>query len=613
MAIKADASLVQAASKEAQTGAMADVPSLKPLYESTAKISETVMGTVTGIMDQIKLEKELESIAKEKRLKPINDAAKSVYNSLYDGGEPLPEIFINSFTERIEELQDEFEKVNTEGEGDTKANAKKRREINGELTRLKNEAINVRKNFMISTQDPDKWNVGRIKDEDEAPLTSIFGLWTDPKNPGGITSKIVNGKLQVTVNGRSFNSEDIVSALNYKNPQNDSYFIGGAVNSVKLGMEGAKAPGAVKGGGAYYNDVTKGKEVAEITAWLNEDPGRYSDVAGRRIDGLNAASFKNALRDRVDISFAVLDRMFVNENETINTDLVSKIKALDKSGKDGKPDGIINSKDAEGLEGDALKKFMANFDLISNAILDPENENFNKELSYKMLAEYHVGIREQSYNDSYEAQWKIDNPIKETPKTGLTLNYGYRELDQMQSDYNHIKSGKEGDSVNAYVNGVIRTFTRKKDGTWSHAHADGELIKTPEQMRQLKEYFHLPVISGKEGEESEKVTTEETNEGDDEGNILPPIVSNTKPAVKGVSYPPMSITSKTITPAREKTLNDLYKKFGVEFKIVGTGGEVMITHIESGNTQLVEMNRYGKRRNMESQDLIQQFILNYVK
>ena len=133
MAIKADATLVQAALYEGKTGAMADVPNLKPLYESTAEISETAMGTVTGIMDQIKLEKELEDIAKEKRVEPINKAAKAVHSALYDGGEPLPEIFINAFEERIEALQDEFEKVNTEGKGDTKANARKRREINGDF------------------------------------------------------------------------------------------------------------------------------------------------------------------------------------------------------------------------------------------------------------------------------------------------------------------------------------------------------------------------------------------------------------------------------------------------------------------------------------------------
>ena len=48
MAIKADATLVQAAFKEGQTGAMADVPKLKPLYEHTTKIGEKYMGVVTG-------------------------------------------------------------------------------------------------------------------------------------------------------------------------------------------------------------------------------------------------------------------------------------------------------------------------------------------------------------------------------------------------------------------------------------------------------------------------------------------------------------------------------------------------------------------------------------
>ena len=76
MAIKADATLVNAAFREGQTKAMGDVPNMKPLFESTANIQETYMDTVTGVIDQLKERKEAEDIAKEKGLKPVNDAAK---------------------------------------------------------------------------------------------------------------------------------------------------------------------------------------------------------------------------------------------------------------------------------------------------------------------------------------------------------------------------------------------------------------------------------------------------------------------------------------------------------------------------------------------------------
>ena len=123
MAIKADATLVQLAFKEGQTGAIADVPNMKPLFEGPAKVQKTYMDTMTNVIDQLKERKEQEDIAKEKGLKPVNDAAKGVYSAIYDGKEPLPSVFVDAFTGRVEELQAEFEKVNTEGKGDTKANA----------------------------------------------------------------------------------------------------------------------------------------------------------------------------------------------------------------------------------------------------------------------------------------------------------------------------------------------------------------------------------------------------------------------------------------------------------------------------------------------------------
>ena len=78
--------------------------------------------------------------------------------------------------------------------------------------------------------------------------------------------------------------------------------------------------------------------------------------------------------------------------------------------------------------------------LITNAILDPKDENFSKELSYEMLAEYHVGLRKQNYEDSYKAQWEADNPEKKTDYKTMGDYYTYKskEIKYMQDvrDYN---------------------------------------------------------------------------------------------------------------------------------------------------------------------------------
>jgi hypothetical protein len=422
--MKADATLVQAAFKEGQTGAMADVPSMKPLYDSTAAIGKTVMDTVTGIMDQVKLEKELESAAKEKRMQPISDLAKDVYSSIYDGGEPLPSIFVDSFTERIEELQDEFEKVNTEGKGDTKANEKKRREISGEFARLKNEAVNVRKNFMISTQDPEQWNIGRIADEDEAPLASIFGLWTDSKNMGGVTSKIVNGKLVVTAGGRSFNSEDVLKALNYKDKKSDSFVMSGITASATLGVADAKKEGALETS-TYYNDVIKGQDSAEIIAYLRQNPTAFADMSTRGMEGLDGdAGLKRGLLSSKVLTTDIISTMFVNENGSVNKDLLKAVSELDIAGaKGGGSDGVLNSEDQKGLKGEALETFNKNWNIVEDAVTNPDSKYFNKEKSYKLLADYYTDFKEQSYNNAYAAQWKKDNPDKVTDYKTTKLMY----------------------------------------------------------------------------------------------------------------------------------------------------------------------------------------------
>ena len=140
MAIKADATLVQAAFREGQTRAGADVPNLKPLYNHQAKIGKQYRDMVTGIVDEMNLQKEQEKAAKEKRLKPFKDIADQSFQALYSQDEPMPDKVVQAVTAEVERLQEEFEKVNTEGKGDTKENERARMKITGELKRITNEA-----------------------------------------------------------------------------------------------------------------------------------------------------------------------------------------------------------------------------------------------------------------------------------------------------------------------------------------------------------------------------------------------------------------------------------------------------------------------------------------
>lgn len=521
MAIKADATLVQAAATEAQSGAMADVPNMKPLYESTAEIGKTAMDTMTGIMDQIKVEKELEAAAKEKRLEPLNTAAKAVYDAIYNGKESLPNMFVDAFQNRIEELQDEFEKVNTEGEGDTKANARKRREITGELARLKNEAINVRTNFMISTQDPDQWNTALIEDDLEGSLLSIFDLWKDPnKTPEGISAKIVNGKLEITTPGysteerlkegfvrpttreeyaaavsqegntmglyddimkkgktqsdedfkkevdnwvamrtekyqkptsRTFNSDDISKALNQKNKANDSFILKGINDVTALGATNGGAESA-KEKNTYYNDITKEQDIADITAYLSQNPGAFRDMVVRGMEGVSGdVGMKTALLSSGILTTDIIKSMYKTTNieelggwSQYSDEEFHRLNAF-VSKLDTNTDGNIDNSDAEGLEGNDLKAFKKNWDIVLETITNPDSDHFNEKKSHRILAEYYTNFKEQAYNNSYNAAYKQKNPTAVT--NALTVD---------QKRYYDVVAGQETRALNLSKENRIR-------------------------------------------------------------------------------------------------------------------------------------------------------------
>ena len=382
MAIKADTTLVQAALREGQTAAMADVPNLKPLYEHTTKIGEEFTTAITGIVDQIKLEKEQEEAAKIKRMEPLKVLANEIYDATYNGGEAMPDIYVDKITERIEELKAAFEKVNTEGKGDTKANERERRRITGELTRVKNEVVRFRSDYMIATQDPESWNSDRINPNDVDPLRSVLDWKSINENPN-VTAEWVDGRLTTITKGyatvrghvekakpgaiyvegytdvgttdeiisdpgpRSFNSSDIIKALRHENPANDTKMNADQEPWATLGDTDGKN-GAPR---HFENQHAIDEEKANFESLVETDEDYY-DIASRRMAGINAPSFKQALGSSLGIPIAILGSMFIDDNGNPITGLAEQVAALDITG-----DGFINAEDSKELDSEALKKF----------------------------------------------------------------------------------------------------------------------------------------------------------------------------------------------------------------------------------------------------------------
>ena len=80
----ADRALIDAAFKLGASQAAANVPNLKPLYESTMSITKGAAETLSGIIEGFKEDAKKERAAKEKQLKPFKVIAEKAYQSLFE-------------------------------------------------------------------------------------------------------------------------------------------------------------------------------------------------------------------------------------------------------------------------------------------------------------------------------------------------------------------------------------------------------------------------------------------------------------------------------------------------------------------------------------------------
>ena len=430
----ADATLVNAAFREAQTGAMADVPSMAPMFESQKRVQKTYMDTITSVMKTLEVKKEQKEIAKVQQLKPVKETIQKAYNAL-EQGEPLPQFVVNDFTKQIEDLQDQFEKVNTEGKGDTRANEQERRRITARLTRLKNQAIDLRSKYMIAFQDPSSYNEPNIKGEDIDAFNSIATAFSDPdasaemfKN-GSIRGGFVNGEYTIFTKDystgtrkvrlkdpestfltdddlldeeeykygdeRGFTGSDMVNALPYKNLQNDQ----NTANFLKPAPEAGKTDAINGVANKYLNEDgtsnldARNAEIAEFFDLVKTDEDYY-DMQARRMEGTGMApSFDQALGGMAAIPISVLNNMFLDAQGNPVTDMATYFSELDKKGN---KDGKINSGDFP-EDGDALKTFMNNIEITKEEILK------NKEIGLPLMAEYFADMKIKAYNDNYTA------------------------------------------------------------------------------------------------------------------------------------------------------------------------------------------------------------------
>ena len=415
MATKADSTLVQAAFREGQSGALADVPNLKPLYDQTTKIGDQYTKAIKDIVNVFNLKSEQEDLEKEKRLKPFKSVADEAFQTLYSQDEPMPQKVIDAVTAEVERLQAEFEKVNTEGKGDTRENERARMKITGDLKRITNEAINTRANFMKMTGSAGDWNPKLIDTNKIDPIKSILDLKNMDKN-NGIKVAYVDGKLTFTTENYStgvgigvvgpegitreeyklgdavsFNSDQMAAALPKVDLNNDKWLLEGQNSAAKQGQMDAKN----KIDSYYDSDYAVGEVKSEIESQIKTED-QFQDIMSRKMDGINAPSFMTALRSRMDIPLSTFDNMFYDDNGK-KVDLGGVFAELDKNN-----DGDINTADSAGLKGEALQSFENNYNQMIDALVNINNPAFDLKTSKGLLVDYYADLRKQAYEANYK-------------------------------------------------------------------------------------------------------------------------------------------------------------------------------------------------------------------
>jgi hypothetical protein len=402
----ADRALISAAFKLGATEAGANVPDLKNLYESSSRMTGQVLKMVTKAVKARDTKNEKIRLGKENQLKTFKNVMARNYEKLFQNEEPMPQKIIDAVDRKIRSLQDEFEAVNTYGKNDNVENERARLRINGELQRVISEAVNSRATFGILHDNMESWNHDEISYDIIAPQSMMMDLDNIDNNDNVTVDFNDEGRLAFTAQNYygdatsvwgdkvTYTISQMKDNIPVKNVTADAAMLKG---NTAAKNKGRKDGFDDDGGMDYAFDTEKNNILADIRT--DED---FQNISRRRLEGFEAnLSFKEALEQNLDIPIAVLENMFINVNGEM-MDIGSVFAELDRSGKDGTPDGVINAEDSVGLEGQDLENFINNHNAMIDVLTNINNDAFDLARSKDLIGSYYASLRQQEYEDGFK-------------------------------------------------------------------------------------------------------------------------------------------------------------------------------------------------------------------
>ena len=492
-----DSSLINAAFAQYQSSYASDLTSSAKMIEAQNKIASNYMKVFNDAFKAYKVKEEKIEMGKDAQLANFKSILNTNYSKLFVQKEVMPAKIVAAIDNEVRRLQEEFETVNTYGDGDNVENERARIRINGELQRVINEAINARATFIKLSDRVEDWPEDAIKYKNLDALTAMMDLDNLDKNDN-VAVSFVNGKLTFSARNYTFNNETQLMEgpmISYNISQMDSLLPGailendtkvvGLINS--FGDEGKTAGSEVRGTSFDLNEFT-----AKINNIIRT-PEDFRSLAMRRIPDLNEKSFYQSLK--MDNLFRIDIDML---NSTLAEEFVSKL--------DLDPDGKIDVNDMKNLSDEDLEIYTQNYNKLIQVLtdidyVDPNNPEikFDLNTSKAILGDYFAGFAEGAYNTNYKANL----PEGSDPMEGYEMLFGRRvpapqgrvTLEREYALVNSIASGQDLVTVNKKV------YKYNKDKKMYQLYKtqgatdpfenwqDGEFIRRESLMQQASEVY----------------------------------------------------------------------------------------------------------------------------
>ena len=605
----ADSTLVRASLRENISAAGADVPNLKPLYDSNVRNMKSYVGIVTGAIDAFKKEEQTLKIGKDNQIKGFKNIVRKGRERLA-AGETMPQKLLDAVDAKIRALQDEFEAVNTYGKGDTAENEKARIRINARLQKVIGQAVQNRAVFLQIGDSIDNWNHGEISNNIIAPQEKMMNL--DNIDRDVDTNIYFNDNDKLVYSTKNYNIRPIAGTGNFeKYGPEVSYTLEQMLTNigqkdVSADAEIVRQTRVVKNRGLEHGrdpdqmyNYDKDLEKSEFLNTIKTEED-FRNIARRPIEGLSDLSFRDGLIDNVEISFDILDNMFY-DNNGVRMNVGEAFKGLDLE-----PDGVINAKDfnkANELSGLPLQRFKANKKEFLNALTDINHPAFDFNRSKSLIGDYFNGIKEQDYKNAFKRE-RAKLPLKqgeawEGSYKSLPIFSGQRFLDYDTglAMLNSIRQSGKGQATSFGLFDSFYSFNPKTK-TWF-----GETIEQEKGLTTTQLITNLgltkPEFTSLKGK-------------------LPPLSPPPPPPEeKEINIPeapsrgltsPSFETQKGISQVIGE-LYDLYKGFG-DFKYEESLGNLVITSPDGKDSINVNMDRkaFGSPASKQIQDFINKHI-----